>query len=52
MCGTGGTDTDPGSRLEFWAKMNTDAYNYGTRVLGPTRYFLLRIEDAALVNPM
>jgi hypothetical protein len=31
---------DPSSRLEFWARMNTDAYNYGVRVLGPERKVL------------
>ena len=35
-------------RVNFWARMNHEAYEYGRMVLGPKRYFLLRVEDMAL----
>ena len=43
-------EDDPQPRLNFWAKMNRDAYEYGMTHLGPKRYFLLRTEDMALEN--
>ena len=45
-----GSEDDPQPRLNFWAKMNRDAYEYGMTHLGPKRYFLLRTEDMALEN--
>lgn len=42
---------DPKARVHFWAQMNTEAFKYGVTVLGPKRYFLLRIEDMALQDP-
>lgn len=38
----------PPNALRFWAKMNRQVYEYGTKVLGKERYFPLRIEDFVL----
>lgn len=38
-------------RLEFWARLNRDVYNYGKQVLNSSTYFALRIEDLALGDP-
>lgn len=45
-CGREGHRT--AARVNFWARVNEDAYTFGTTVLGPSRYFLLRTEDLVL----
>ena len=48
-CGREGHRT--AARVNFWARVNLDAWTFGSTVLGPSRYFLLRTEDLVLRDP-
>ena len=41
---------EPKNILAFWSNINQQVYTYGVSVLGPKRYFPLRIEDIALFD--